>query len=394
MSRPIRVLELRSVWGTGGGPEKTIMLGSHAAQRDRVHITVCYVRDERDEVYSLDRWAADLGLDYTEICERHSFDPAAWLQLMALVRARGIDIIHAHDYKTNLMATVAAWKTGAIPLSTVHGWTGDSFRERWVYYPADKRVLARFPRLIAVSGQIKAELVAAGAREDTVTVVLNAIDSTTFARDPSRRQTVRSSLGIGPDDIVIGAVGRIEVQKRFDLLLETVGVLVQTEPRLRLVVAGDGAQRASLNALASRLGLTNRCHWLGHRTDVGDLHHAFDLFVQTSDYEGTPNAVLEAMAMETPIVATDAGGTRELAAPDKHALIVPPSRQDALARAVQNVLSDPAGARRRTVAARLRVETELSFAARTRRLEGVYEALVAERRRRDTETVAAGVHGA
>jgi glycogen(starch) synthase len=88
--------------------------------------------------------------------------------------------------------------------------------------------------------------------------------------------------------------------------------------------------------------------------------------------------VLEAMAMETPLVATDVGGTRELAFPGEHALVVPPHDVEALGRAIGAVLADPAAAQARAARARRRVETELSFAGRTRQLERIYEDLLAE----------------
>lgn len=392
---PIRVLELRSVRGTGGGPEKTIMLGAAAADRERFAVTVCYVRDQRDSVFELDTRAADLGLDYVEVHERHSFDPGIWRQLTSLVRARQIDLVHAHEYKTDALAWMLARRTGVAIVATAHGWTGQSARERWGYYPADKAILARFPRVVAVSGEIRDELVRHGARPDRVDVVLNSIDATAFRRDARRREPVRRALGCTDTDIVLGAVGRVERQKRFDTLLEAFATLHKTEPRLRLVVVGDGSLRGELESLAARLGVADRCVWTGHRRDIADLHHAFDLFVQSSEYEGTPNAVLEAMAMETPIVATDAGGTREVARPDVDAVIVPIRNADALANGIRGTLKDPDGARTRVGTARRRVEHELSFEARTRRLEEIYTDIVTRRAARETPvSAAAGARGA
>ena len=378
MSRPTRVLELRSVRGTGGGPEKTIMLGAARANRDRFAVTVCYIRDARDDVFELDARAADLGLDYVEVRERHSFDPAIWRQLTSLIRARHIDIVHAHEYKTDGLAWMMAHRLGVAAVATAHGWTGQSRRERWCYYPADKAVLARFPRVIAVSSEIKDDLVRHGANANRVDVLLNASDASVFQRVEARRAELRRAMGYAEQDVVIGAVGRLEVQKRFDLLLEALATLRDSHPRLRLVVVGDGSLRSDLEAQAGRLGLADRCEWLGHRLDVADLHHAFDLFVQSSEYEGTSNAVLEAMAMTTPIVATDVGGTREVALDGLHAIIVPSKSVPALVDGIRQALHDPGLARARATAARRRVEVDLSFEARTRRLEQIYAEVVAK----------------
>jgi glycosyltransferase involved in cell wall biosynthesis len=293
-----------------------------------------------------------------------------------MVAQHHIDIVHAHEYKTDLLAWLLARRTGIVPLATAHGWTGQSPRERGLYYPIDKRLLGRFPRVIAVSGDIRDELLRHGARPERVTVILNAIDPKTFQRTNEVRDQMREGLGLTPDVTLIGAVGRLERQKRFDLLLEAFAPLAAAHPHLRLAIVGDGSLNAELRCHAARLGLGDRCLFLGHRDDVIALHHAFDLFVQSSEYEGTPNAVLEAMAMETPLVATDAGGTREIAVPGVHGLIVPIHDVPALTAALESAVEDPGTARTRAIAARQRIEQDLSFGVRTRRLESIYEELM------------------
>jgi glycosyltransferase involved in cell wall biosynthesis len=380
VGEPVRVLELRSVWGTGGGPEKTILLGAAQSDPARYAVTVCYVRDERDRVYGVDERAGRLPVDYVEIRERHSFDPSIWPKLRALVRERAVDVVHAHDYKTNLLAWLLSKVERVAPLSTVHGWTGHTARERLVYYPVDRWLLGRFPRVVAVSRHIKDELVRCGARPERVEVILNAIDPSAFRRDRSRDAAARASLALPADATVLGAVGRLEPQKNFELLIDAFARLADEFPRTVLVIAGDGGVRESLEARARATGRGTRIRFLGHRDDVDVVHHALDVFVQSSDYEGTPNAVLEAMAFENPIVATSAGGTAEVAIDGEHALVVPCADGAALESAVRSCLADPAAARRRADAARRRVENELSFAARMARVEAIYDELAARRR--------------
>jgi len=375
-SRPVRVLELRSVRGTGGGPEKTILMGAAMADPRSAHVTVCYIRDRRDGIFAIDSRARDAQVDYVEVRERHSFDRHVWSQLRTLVADRQIDVVHAHEYKTNLLALLLSKACGVTALSTVHGWTGHSPRERYLYYPADKRLLARFPRLIAVSTDIANELIAHGATPERVTTVLNAIDANAFRRDPARAASVRARIHLQPDQLAIGAVGRLEPQKRFDLLLEAFAPLYQRNRKLHLVIAGDGSLRKELDQHRHALGIADGVTFTGHVADIVELHHAFDLFVQSSDYEGTPNSVLEAMAMETPIVATEAGGTAELVHDGIHGRIVPVGRVDKLMNAISAALLDPAATLRMTTRARQRVEGELSFETRVRKVEGIYRELL------------------
>jgi glycosyltransferase involved in cell wall biosynthesis len=374
--RPVRVLELRSVRGTGGGPEKTILLGTAATDRSKYEITVCYLRDQRDEVFSIHQWAERLGVEYIELRERHSLDWAIWPRLRQIVRQRRIDIIHAHDYKTNLLALTAASLEGIVPLSTVHGYTGHSWRERCVYYPADKRVLAWFPRLVAVSSEIRRELVRCGAQPRRIDVVLNGIDHRLFVRKPEQRARMRHQLHLSDEHLVIGTVGRLEPQKRFDLLIDAVARVLPCRRNVRLLIAGDGSSRELLARCIHQRSLGDAVRLLGHREDIQDFHHALDLFVQSSTYEGTPNAVLEAMALESPVVATDVGGTSELIEHEVHGLLVPPGDSDALAGAIQRALDDLDATAGRARAARVRVEQDLSFERRMRRVEAIYDELV------------------
>ena len=384
MTRPIRILELRTVRGTGGGPEKTILLDTSRTDASRFAITVCYLRDARDEIFSVHRKAAALDVEYVEMLERHSFDLSIWPRLRRLVRERDIDIVHAHDYKTDLLAWLLSKREAVVPLSTVHGWTGQSLRERALYYPADKRVLARFPRLIAVSSDVKRELVRAGAEPKRIVTVLNGIDPEPFRRDRSLEPAARQTLGLESGALVVGAVGRLEPQKRFDVLIDAFTELVRMLPHSRLVIAGDGSFRAALEAQVAARGMTGLCHLVGHRTDVAELHHAFDILAQSSEYEGTPNAVLEAMALETTVVATDAGGTAEIARHEREAIIVPAADVGALAAGMQRIIQEPEAARARVATARRRVETDLSFDARMRAVEQVYVDLLEEQNQAGT----------
>src|SRR5262249_44394357 len=150
-------------------------------------------------------------------------------------------------------------------------------------------------------------------------------------------------------------------------------------PNLVLVIVGDGSMKDSLASQILRLGLGDSCRLLGQRTDIADLHHAFDLYVQSSDYEGTPNTVLEAMALETPVVATDVGGTAELIRDAVDGVLCRAGDVNALVEAVAVALADRAKASRMAASARRRVETTLSFDARMKAVEAIYSEVFCSR---------------
>ena len=254
---------------------------------------------------------------------------------------------------------------------------GGTARASGCTYGMDKWLLARFPAVIAVSGPIRNTLIAHGAPPERVTRVSNGVDHQVFRHVPGIRSRVRQELGLPEDDVVLGSVGRLESEKRFELLIEAAAKLPE---RPRVIIVGEGSLRGQLLARATSLGMADRLVLPGLRADVADVLHAFDVYVQTSEREGIPNVVLEAMATEIPVVATNVGGTSELIDDGVHGLLVPSEDANAIAVAVGRTLHQPDETRARVLAARARVEHELSFAERMARVEAIYLDVLARHR--------------
>jgi glycosyltransferase involved in cell wall biosynthesis len=238
--------------------------------------------------------------------------------------------------------------------------------------------------VIAVSEPIRQTLIECGSHPSRVRSIRNGIDHEVFRRVPGLKETTRRALGIPQEGLVIGAVGRIESEKRFDLLLRSAAALA---PSLNtfVVIAGGGSLQNDLARLANELGIAGRVKLLGHRDDVIDIHHTFDIYAQTSVREGIPNAVLEAMAVGTPVVATDVGGTSELITDRVHGLLVPFGDCPAMTRAFESIVAHPEDAAARAAAARDRIEHELSFQVRLATIEAIYSEL-GDRARRGVRT--------
>jgi len=377
---PVRVLTLRSVDGAGGGAEAIVLRTAGGLDPQQVRMTVCCIRSVGDTAYDFDRRAAALGLDYCEVLQPSILARGVLGTLRRIVAARHIDVIDAQDYKAAWFAFHLARQTGVIPMATLHGWSGHHWRERFVYYPAERLLTATFPLAVAVSDEIRASLVRWGCRPERVRVLGNGIDPQQFRRTTATTAKMRAALGFAPSDVVIGGVGRLEREKRFDVLLEAVARLLPQRPELHLIVVGEGTRRNALQRQITRLGLADRCRLLGHRSDMCDVYQALDVFVQSSDHEGSPTVVVEAMASSVPVVATDVGGTRSLVVHGVHGLLVPRRAPAALAQAIAATLDDRAATAQRVAAARARAETELSFDVRTRTLERWYQGLAAGQR--------------
>ena len=212
-------------------------------------------------------------------------------------------------------------------------------------------------RFHAISGHV-AELMAARLRvpRERIEVVPRGRDPAALgARSTARREAARAALGLGAGTPLLLAAARHEHQKGLDVLLAAFLAVAEGAPGARLAVAGrDGNQTPRLRAAVERSGRGNSIRLLGPRSDVAELLCAADVFVVPSRWEGFGSVLLEAMALEAPIVASDLPAVREVVGDDSAALLVPPDRPDALAAAVTAALADPAGAARRAGRARER----------------------------------------
>jgi glycosyltransferase involved in cell wall biosynthesis len=233
-------------------------------------------------------------------------------------------------------------------------------------------------RAIAISEAVRARLRRWPGACGRCAVVPNGIDLAAFA--PARPPgSVRESLGLCPADRVIGTVGRLVPFKGHGYLLEAFAQLRQRHPGIRLLVVGDGPERDALERQARDLGIAGDVRFTGHREDVADLLAAIEVFVLPSLAEHFGRVLLEAMAMERPVVATDAGGVPEVVAENVSGLLVPPADPAALARAVSRLLTDSALARAMGRAGRRRVEAHYNLQRHAERVEAVYAEVLQER---------------
>jgi glycosyltransferase involved in cell wall biosynthesis len=176
------------------------------------------------------------------------------------------------------------------------------------------------------------------------------------------RAAARQRLGLGPEALVVGGVGRLDHAKGFAFLIKGVASLAADHPRLHLALAGDGPLRRILEEDAERLGILDRVHFLGFQTDVADVYDALDVFALPSVCEALPYALLEAMGAQLPVVATSVGGVGEVVVARETGFLVPPRNPQALAAALKQLLGDPDLRHRMGHAGRARVETHFSEA--------------------------------
>lgn len=298
-----------------------------------------------------------------------------WINLVRLLRRERVDIVHAHKFGSNLWAVLFG-RLARVPVVVAHEhmW---SYSERSPRNLVDRDVIARFAdAFIAVSDEGRRQMIELqGIPAEDVIYIPNGIPEL----PPGDRDTAREALGIAPGAPVVGTLANLRPEKALEVLIEAAAILREEFAELRVVVAGEGEERALLERLIADRDLKDKVLLLGWRDDRADLLAAFDLAVCCSDFEGGPLSVMEYMDVGLPIVATRVGGLPELLGEGDCGLLVEPRDPAALAAALAALIRDPE--RRETLGASARALRERRYGIDTwvRRIEALYADLLAAR---------------
>lgn len=314
-----------------GGTERLVLGAARHIDRSQFELDVAYLLPWKDA------FVADVAATGTTV---HCLDgPRAtslgWTyRLRRLVHDRDIDIVHTHMPLPAALARLALPGRRPVFVHTEHNlWGRYRPPTRW----ANAATYRRNARAIAVSDGVAASIRSAVPVE----VVVHGTDPSLTVRGPAASEAARARLGLDPGVRVIGTVGNFTAKKDQATLLRAVAALrPANDDEIVLVLVGSGPLEQGLRSLASRLGVAERVVFAGSRDDVFDLLPGFDVFALSSQFEGLPIALLEAMATGIAPVATRVGGVPEVISDGFDGLLVPPGDPGALAAALTKLLDD------------------------------------------------------
>jgi glycosyltransferase involved in cell wall biosynthesis len=255
-----------------------------------------------------------------------------------LLRRTAPQILHAHDGRAAALCAVGA-SHRSVFVRTQHFTHPATVERHQLLQPAglafQRALNRRFAGYIAVSAAVDAatrargEVAAADVRVIPPGIDLPPLGSTTVARDSASQP-------------VVGALGRLEAERRLDLLVKATPRISESCPGIRFVVAGDGSVGQQLRDEANDLGVGDRFEWLGWLAEPAELYRRVDIFVNPTSVEGFGMAMAEAMAHGLPVVAARAGASVEMVTPGETGLLFDPENPDALADAVVALARDKA----------------------------------------------------
>ena len=328
--RPLRILHLRTVRGTGGGPDKTILKSCEYLSRAGHVCHAYYMLDRESDTGQLQKLAAELGVRLFVGYETGPISPGVLSNLSSLLGRQRYDIVHTHEYKSNAVARLLRMRHRYRIVATAHGYNRTTTRE-YFYYALEQCLFRHVQAIIAPTRDMADFLAAKRIRRERIQIISNGIEVTGRARPlhiPSA----------GPVRLLY--LGRLSKEKDPANMLEAVALLRLRGLDVRATLAGDGPERTALESLRQRLGLEDVVCLAGFVPDVMRLLAAADILVNPSRTECMPNAVLEAMWAGVPVCATDVGGLGEMIRPGTDGLLCRPSDPNALADAISELAAN------------------------------------------------------
>jgi glycosyltransferase involved in cell wall biosynthesis len=345
---------------TIGGAE---VLAARLARQQREQFRFVFVC--LDELGTLGQELRDEGFPVTVLGRRDGVDWRCSLRLAQFLRRERVSLVHAHQYTPFFYGITARLLAGSpAVMFTEHGRHQPDYR-RPKRVVANRLLLTRRDRVVGVGEAVRRALVAnEGIPRERIQVIYNGVDLHTFDRPLPDRDEVRKEIGVGPRDVVLLQVARLDYLKDHVTAVRTLERVVRERPEVKLVLVGEGPERGKIEQAVRERRLEGQVIFLGLRNDVPRLLGAADLFLLTSVSEGIPVTLIEAMAAGLPVVSTNVGGVSEVVAEGQTGLLAPAGDDAALAEKVLYLAAQPERARQlgqrgRERAARLFSESQM-----------------------------------
>ncbi|MBX3394886.1 MAG: glycosyltransferase [Phycisphaerae bacterium] len=366
----VRVVLLTSSLERGGAERQVVEL-ANALDSSQYHVHVVSLSTENPLASDLRDAASRLVV----VPKQRRFDLPLVFKIARLLRKLKADVVHSFMFDAEIVGRLSGRlaRVPAVVCSNRCPHHGRGRFKRWVSRVTEPC----FDVMIANSWAGMAfERDEQGVGANKLCVVPNGIDVNRFF--PGRREDIRAALGVGPETVAIGMFAHFRGNKDHATLINAFAGLARGPRPVRLILVGgaDGAGpefiHGQCRAQVDRLGLTDQVSFLGARSDVADLYHAMDVKALSTLFEGTPNAVLEAMASGLPVVASDVCDNRRIVQDGVNGFIVPPRDSITLADRLKRLVDDADLRARLGASARQRAEREYSVSTLARRTAAVY----------------------
>ncbi|MCK4325604.1 GT4 family glycosyltransferase PelF [bacterium] len=350
-----------------GGAERQLVELVKRLNKDKYDVTVCCLTRGGP----LEEDLKEAGIKYCILWKRFKFDFSVILKLIRLLRREKADILHTYMFTSNSFGRVAGI-LARVPEIIISEHCVDIWKNRFHFF-IDKILLHWTDKVICVSNGVRKFYVnRIGISEGKTVTIYNGI---ALGHLHTNAEVTANKYGLCSEGRIIGAIGRLIVQKGLKYLIHAMAITLKQVPQTKLLIIGDGPERGNLCELAGRLGITDKVIFLGFQKDITRFLRTMEILAMPSLFEGLPVVALEAMTLEKPVIATKILGVDEVVEDGKTGVLVPPRNPDALAHAIIELLNDVEESKRMGMAGRERVEKYFNVNLMVKKYEDVYDEL-------------------
>jgi len=379
--KPVKLLELRSTYKGGGGPDKTILNSLKQHDRKKVEPFAIYIRGYDDEEFCVDKKAAKLNLtNYFDIKEKGKIELKVFKYIKKFIIKNNIQIIHSHEPKSNVYAFLlkkSLYKLNPKIIVTAHAWVAQGKKAN-LLKKIDIKLIKRFDLILAVSSTLKDDMINIGGISDKkIKVIHNAIDID-FWNKKRDSGSLKKELGLVQNFPIIGAVGRIMPEKDIITMLKTFYLVLKIFPKAKLILVGEPKHQLfekEYKKFSKDLGISANVIFYGAADNPIQHYNTFDIYLMTSIAEGLPNVLLEAMAMKVPVVSTNVAGVKELVVDQETGFICEQKDFNSLAERIIVFAKNHEIRAKFAEKGRKRIKEKFSFSNRLTKLELFYQSL-------------------
>lgn len=328
--KKIKLLYIITSLGLGGA-EKLLLYYLKNLDKGKYSLYVCCFREKPDDLIpEMSEFAQIINLKV-----KNKFNPIIIVSILKLIREISPDIIHTHLFQPRIYATIAhIFSKRPVLITQKHSIVNP--KKHHIFILFEMISIWMNDKVIAISESVKKslkkyELIS----ENKIFVLPNCIDYKKF-NNKTEREIIQNKK-----EIVIGTVGRLEIEKGTKYLLLAMKIILTSFPNARLEIIGDGSQYKELKEFSKKLGISNSVIFFGKFADVIPFYNKMDIFVLPSILEGFGIVLLEAMAAEVPVIATDVDGIKEVVIDGECGILVPPKNPEAIANSVTRLIENP-----------------------------------------------------
>ena len=332
----MKVLHLISSCGLFGAERVILTL---ASQNNGIDFWVGALNNHHNPHLEIIQEAKTAGLKTIVFDSRGQVDFKTVSSIQKFLNENSIDILHTHNYKSDIMGFWATRFSYTQWVATNHVWHSTDSKMR--FYETIDAIVLKFAKMIfTVSQEIKDDMLQKGFKENHIHVIHNGINISQFNPKTARVQ-LRADWKVSDNEILLTIVGRLAPEKGHEVLFKAMTQITKQHPNVKLLVIGDGPLRNNLEEQIKNLNLSNHIILAGLREDMPDVYRSCDILVNASYKEGLPMTILEAMASGLTIIATRVGAVPQVIREGENGILLEAGNSEVLAQAVISLLNDP-----------------------------------------------------